>query len=106
MNKNEILDFFSAKNEEEAKRNAYKYTDCSAFIEFEEDGVVIGSIVEGSDHGTTTFHLKYDDGTTKENFQKIIDQIEQEADLIWKWANEEDENGVTDAQRGMDFPLL
>jgi hypothetical protein len=50
--------------------------------------------------------LKYDDGTTKENFQKIIDQIEQEADLIWKWANEEDENGVTDAQRGMDFPLL
>lgn len=106
MKKNEILDFFSAKNEEEAKRNLYKYTSCGAFIEFKKNGIAIGSIVEGSENGTTTFHLKYNDGTTKEDFQKIIDQIEQEADLIWKWANEETEDGLTNAEKGFDWPLL
>jgi hypothetical protein len=33
-----------------------------------------------------------------------IDKIEKEADLIWNWANKEDEDGKTDAEKGIDFP--
>lgn len=105
MNKAEVLDFFSAKTEEQAKRNLYKYTDCGAFIEFEKDGIVIGSIVEGSDEGTTTFKLKYKD-ISEDKLEDIIARIESEASLIWDWANEEDETGLTDAEKGFDWPLL
>ena len=104
MTKADILNHFSATTEEQAKRNLYKYTDCGAFIEFEEDGIVLGSIVEGSDNGTTTFHLKY--GITKEDLEAVIEQIEQEADVIWKWVNEQGEDGKTDAEKGFDWPLL
>jgi len=105
MNKAEVLDYFSAKTEDQAKKNLYKATSCGAFIEFEENGIILGSIVEGSDEGTTTFHLAYDD-ITEDYLENIIGRIENEADLIWKWANEEDENGLTDAEKGIDWPLL
>ena len=105
MNKAEVLDFFSAKTEDQAKKNLYKATSCGAFIEFEENGIVLGSIVEGSDEGTTTFNLAYAD-ITKDCLENIIGIIEREADAIWKWANEEDENGLTNAEKGFDWPLL
>lgn len=31
------------------KKYVYKFTDCGAFVEFDEKGVVVGTIVEGSD---------------------------------------------------------
>ena len=105
MTKKEILELFSAKNEEEAKRNLYKYTECGAFLEFKKDGIVIGSIVEGSDFGTTTFDIKYKD-VNEGYIENIIARIENEASQIWDWANVERENGKTDMENGIDFPLL
>jgi len=105
MTKKEILNHFSAKTEEEAKRNIYKNTDCGAFIEFEKDGIVLGSIVEGSDEGTTTFKLKYKD-ITEDKLEDILARIENEASLIWNWANEVGEDGLTPAEKGYDWPLL
>ena len=105
MTKKEILNHFSAKTEEEAKRNIYKNTDCGAFIEFEKDGIVLGSIVEGSDEGTTTFKLKYKD-ITEDKLENIMARIENEANLIWNWANKTGKDGMTDAEKGYDFPLL
>ena len=105
MTKNEILKHFSAKTEEEAKRNLYKYTECGAFIEFEKDGIVLGSIVEGSDEGTTTFKLKYKD-ITEDKLEDILARIENEASLIWDWANKVEPNGLTPQENGQDWPLL
>ena len=106
MDKNDILEYFSAKTEEQAKRNLYKYTNCGAFIEFEEDGIVLGSIVEGSDEGTTTFNLKYSEGITEDYLENIIGRIENEASLIWDWANKVEPNGLTPQENGQDWPLL
>ena len=39
----------SADNREMAERHMFKYTECGANIHFDDDGVTIGSIVEGSD---------------------------------------------------------
>ena len=82
-----VLDFFSAKDEEQAKHFAYKYTDCGAWLEFYDYGIKIGSIVEGCDFGTAIYVLRYKDDFTKEDIQKRIDAVEHEANEIWKWAN-------------------
>lgn len=105
MTKNEILKYFSSENEEQAKNHIYKYTDCGAWIEFEENGIALGSIVEGSESGTTTFKIKYEDAT-KDKLEETIKKIEGEARLIWDWANKIGEDGLTDADRGLDFPIL
>jgi hypothetical protein len=105
MTKNEVLKYFSSENEEQAKRYIYKYTDCGAWIEFEEDGIALGSIVEGSESGTTTFKIKYED-ITENRLEETIKTIESEASLIWDWANKIGEDGLTDADRGLDFPIL
>lgn len=103
--KQTVLDFFSAENEEQAARHAYKYTDCGMWLQFKEDGVRMGSIVEGSDTGTQTYTLRYADNFTSADIQARIDAIEAEADAVWKWANEVDP--VTDktaADEGFDCP--
>lgn len=101
-----VLDFFSAENEEQCKRNVYKYTDCGAWIAFYDWGVELGSIVEGSDEGTNVYNLKYKDKFTGKDIQKALDTIEEEADLIWKWANEVGKDGKTAAEKGLDWPLI
>jgi hypothetical protein len=105
MTKNEVLEYFSSKTEQQAKKHIYKYTDCGAWIEFEEDGIALGSIVEGSESGTSTFKIKYED-VTKDRLEETIKKIEDEAKLIWDWANKIGEDGLTDADRGFDFPIL
>jgi hypothetical protein len=107
-----VLDFFSAKDEEQAKHFIYKYTNCGAWIEFHDYGIRMGSIVEGCDFGTAIYVLRYKDDFTKEDIQKRIDAIQYEADEIWKWANEPcDKKGrprangsTTQADLGMDAP--
>jgi len=34
----------------QVKRNTYKYTDCGAWIDEDEKGITVGSIVEGADY--------------------------------------------------------
>lgn len=105
MTKKEVLKLLSAKNEEEAKRNLYKHTNCGAFLEFKRGRIIIGSIVEGSDFGTTTFDIKYKD-VNRGYIENVISRIENEASQIWDWANVERDNGKTDMENGIDFPLL
>lgn len=83
-----VLDFFGAKDEEQAKHFAYKYTDCGISLNFCDYGVRLGSIVEGCDFGTAIYVLRYEDNFTEKDIQKRIDAIEHEAVEIWKWANE------------------
>ena len=107
-----VLDFFSVENEAECKRSIYKNTDCGAWIEFTKTGIVIGSIVEGCNWGTTTYLLYYADEFTSKDIQDRIDAVEAEASAIWDWANKRcDKNGkwrrngsYTLAELGIDAP--
>ena len=107
-----VLDFFSAKDESEAIRNIYKYTNAGMWLEFKDYGIRIGSIVEGCDFGTAIYVLRYKDDFTKDDIQKRIDAVEHEADEIWKWQNapctktgKPRANGsTTQADLGLDAP--
>ena len=105
MDKEQILDFLDAETEIEARSNMFRYTECGAFIEFKDDRIIIGSIVEGSPDGTEWFEFKYGKFTANE-FLDAIQEIERQASIIWDWANKEDENGLTNADKGYDWPLL
>lgn len=82
-----VLDFFEAENEEQAQRYMYKYTGCGAWLQFEPWGIVIGSIVEGCDFGTATYPLRYEHDFTGEDIQARINAVEKEAEALWEWAN-------------------
>lgn len=73
--------------ESKMKRALYKGTDCGAWIEFDADGVRVGSIVEGCDFGTASYNLKYP--FEKSDLEERLQAIEKEADAVWKWANEQ-----------------
>ena len=98
----ELLEHLEAKDREQAERHVYKYTDCGAWVEFQADGIRLGSIVEGADFGTAVYPLKYP--FTPEDYAARIAAIEAEADAIWKWANEVDATGQTPAEQGLDAP--
>jgi hypothetical protein len=106
LTKNAVFEFFSASDEQQAIRNCYKYTDCGAFIEFKNDGIVIGSIVEGSDVGTQIYNLNYNKDKV-EKLSSTMELIEAEASLIWAWANEINPiTNMTDAESGIDCPVI
>lgn len=95
-----VFDFFGCDDnasEQDAmhhcERWIYKSTACGAWINFTDDGIVLGSIVEGCDFGTMTYPLSYK-GITSKDIQDRIDAIEAEASAIWDWANKPcDKNG-------------
>ena len=101
-----VLKYFSAKTVEQCEKNLYKYTDCGAWIKFHPWGIILGSIVEGSDKGTNTIELEYGSAFNSVAIHTALSQILKEAELIWTWANEVRENGKTDAENGLDWPLL
>ena len=63
------------------KRNVYKYTSCGAWVLMREQGVELGSIVEGVDEGTETHKLNYP--FTIDQFQDALQAVEDEAKEIW-----------------------
>lgn len=85
--KQTVLDFFCAEDEAQAERNLYKNTTCGAWIEFNDTGILIGSIVEGLDFGTMSYPLHYANGFTGADIQARINAVEAEADAFWDWAN-------------------
>ncbi len=98
----DVFKLLSADSEETAKRHLFKWaTECGAWINFEETGVRIGSIVEGSDTGTASYRLEYP--FSSKAFYERIEAIEKEADAVWEWANTE-HDGQTAADQGIDFP--
>ena len=65
------------------QKTVYKYTDCGAWIDTETEGqITMGSIVEGVDQCTENYTLKFGKFTLKD-FDKALDQIEDEARQIW-----------------------
>ncbi len=74
-------------------------------MQFNEDGVRRGSIVEGSDLGADSIDLTWKEIPVK--FTSSLQVIEDQCDLIWQWANEpRDADGKTDMEIGLDWPLL
>ena len=66
------------------KRATYKYTDCGAWIEWDDDSISIGSIVEGSDaEFARTFHFP----TTMEAIDAWFEELEYLTDEAWREAN-------------------
>ena len=70
-------------------RSTYKYTSCGAWVSEDEQGVTLGSIVEGADYDCQSITLKYP--FKIDEFWRAIQSIEDEADLIWKRENEDHE---------------
>lgn len=92
------------RRENSIKRGVYKHTDCGAWIEFKDTGIELGSIVEGSDCGADEINLSWKEVPTK--FWESLQAIEDQCKLIWDWANVTREDGMTDAERGLDCPWL
>jgi len=104
-----VLDFFSAASRATAQRHIFKYTDCGAWIDFRDDRIIVGSIVEGCDFGTATYILRYPFESA--DLQARIDAVEREASALWDWANvpydrlgRRHRNGKTLADQGVDAP--
>ena len=64
------------RDESLIKRGVYKYTDCGAWVKFNENGVRLGSIVEGSDHGADSIDLTWKEIPAK--FTSSLDVIEEQ----------------------------
>ena len=83
---NNLKEFLEArgcgeKDFSEVKRATYKYTSCGAWIAEENEGILVGSIVEGCDHGTETHTLNYP--FEIDCFWKALESVEKEAEEIW-----------------------
>ena len=68
----------------------YKYTDCGAWIHWDDHSVAFGPIVEGSD-------AEFSDDLifpfSSEYFDMCLEEIEIQADIAWHEANGYDEDG-------------
>lgn len=75
---------------EHLKRAIYKGTACGAWIEWDEEKLMIGSIVEGSDaEFDRTFYFPVE----SEKIEAWFEQLEELTDEAWREANElEEEN--------------
>jgi len=80
-----LLDYYHVNSLQEAqtalKYVVYKYTDCGAWVAFEMDQVLIGSIVEGVDECTPTVTLPWP--ITVDQWETAIEQVETWAREIW-----------------------
>lgn len=81
-NEKDAVEMLGGADRATAARRLYKDTECGAWIEFEDDGIRIGSIVEGCDFGTAIYPLKYP--FEEDAFDERIKAIEAEADALWE----------------------
>ena len=98
---NNIPDFYKARSfgeetMQQVTRSTYKYTNCGAWCATAHDdqceviGVKVGSIVEGSDAETEVHTLKFP--FKLKDFWIALDNVEEEAEMLWNEANIDDEN--------------
>lgn len=80
--------------ESRLSRHVYKYTDCGAQIklDWENNQLLLWSIVEGSDAEVSADPIPFDK-ITGDAIQKAIDYIEDECDVLWHEAND-DNKGI------------
>jgi hypothetical protein len=80
------------------QKYVFKYTDCGAFVHFDELGILVGTIVEGSEAETSqridmNGIEPSDNGATllKARFFKALQECEDFANEVWAM-RENDEN--------------
>lgn len=70
------------------KHDVYKYTDCGAWIVWNDASVTVGSIVEGSDaEFSNTLYFPFE----SDEYDKWISNLEYLCDEAWHEANDEEE---------------
>lgn len=77
------------RSEKALSRRVYKDTECGAWARMEPDGVTVGSIVDGSDAEVMPTTLRYP--FEESAWERMLEEIEAEADRLWKEANEEED---------------
>lgn len=89
---NNITDIVKGKGLETADQlnhHVYKYTDCGAWIAWDDNSVTIGSIVEGSD---AEFQKSFTFPVDSDELDAWITELEQLCDEAWHEANDDDWN--------------
>jgi len=87
-NINDLAEYLNT-TPEHLEHDVYKYTDCGAWIKWDDDSVTVGSIVEGSDaefDNTLTFPFNASE------YNEWIDELEQLCDEAWHEANDDPED--------------
>ncbi len=88
---NNIMDIVEGKGlerPEQLHRYVYKYTDCGAWIAWDDNSVTIGSIVEGSD---AEFSERFEFPVDSDVLDGWVNELEQLCDEAWHEANDEEE---------------
>jgi hypothetical protein len=101
-NEGMFLDHIGALDRNSASSAIYNDWDCGPWIQFNDHGIRVGSVVEGCEVGTMVYPLNYP--FTADSYEIRMRAISAEADVMWRWANGEDDGGDTDQDRGIDMP--
>ena len=67
------------------ERDIYKYTDCGAWIKWDDESVTVGSIVEGSD---AEFDRRFTYPFSSDDYENWIVELEDLTDEAWHEAND------------------
>lgn len=89
---NNIHDFcnYFGTTEDNIEKDIFKYTECGAFIKYDDSKIIIGSIVEGWDDGEILCDPLYYPFEEKE-FDTTLEWLECEAEAIWHEVNDFEE---------------
>ena len=80
--------FFGSVSVDRLERDVYKYTNCGAWINWDEKSFTIGSIVEGSD---AEFDKTFEYPVESEAVDAWLDELDRLTDEAWHEANDEEE---------------
>jgi hypothetical protein len=83
------------------KKYVFKFTDCGAFIHFDDEGIVLGTIVEGSDAeyherlDLSGLDLETDKREFRDRFFAALERCEKFSDEVWAEMESEDSSEPT-----------
>ena len=86
INKIEDLAEYLGTSVNSLKHDVYKYTECGAWIKWNNEGIIFGSIVEGSDaefSDSLQFPFSADD------YESAMEYLEQIVNEAWLEANDD-----------------
>jgi len=94
-----LADYFGVGSEgytihNKIEKALYKSSSCGAWVHFDNDGIIIGSIVEGSD-----FEIKADKLTypfPEKSLDQTIEFVEGEVQVVWDDMYYEEEKRTKD----------
>lgn len=85
----DFCNYWGEDNLDHLARSVYKYTDCGAWIMWDDTGFTIGSIVEGSD---AEFSKRFDYPVESNLVDDWFDELDKLTDEAWFLANCEEED--------------